>query len=96
MTPDRVRLRPDEAEDDRKYDQTLKEPEDDDEEEDLEEGDENVGLGVGQQDEGEEGADAAVHDGRSDVGQRLLDPLLATSGVLHKESADLKQPIFLF
>ncbi len=88
MIPNRVRLRPDEAEDDGEYDQALKEPEDDYEEEDLEEGDEDVRLGVGQQDEGEEGADAAVHDGRSNVGQRFLHPLFPTSGVLHKESAD--------
>ena len=54
-----------------------------------------MGLGVGQQYEGEEGADAAVHDGRSDVSQSLLDPLFATSSVLHEEPANsISKPFF--
>ena len=56
----------------------LKQPESDDHEEHLEEGDENVGLRIGEQDEGQHGADAAVEHRGPDVfkgGNHPLVPL---------------------
>ena len=54
--------RPNETEHDGKEEKTVKEAKDDDQEEDLEEGGEDVGLGAGKEDEGQEGGEAAVED----------------------------------
>ena len=42
-----------------------------DEEEDLEEGEEDVGVGGGEEDEGEDGGEAAVEDSRTHPRHRL-------------------------
>ena len=42
----------------------------------LEEDIKDVGVGAREEDDGEEGADAAVEHGRPDLGQRLLDALV--------------------
>ena len=34
-------------------------------------------VGAGEEDDGEEGADAPVEHGGADLGQRLLDPLIS-------------------
>ena len=42
----------------------------------LEEDVKDVRVGAGEEDDGEEGADASVEHGGPDLGQRLLDPLI--------------------
>ena len=63
----------------------MEEPEDDDEKKYFKESVEHVRFGIGEKDEGKEGADAAVHDCGADVGQGLLDSLLSTSDLFHQE-----------
>ena len=63
--------RPNETEHDGKEEKTVKKAKDDDQEEDLEEGGEDVGLGAGKEDEGQEGGEATVEDCRSNVRKRL-------------------------
>ena len=59
--------RPNETQHDGKEEKTVKEAKDDDQEEDLEEGGEDVGLGAGKEDEGQEGGEATVEDCRTNV-----------------------------
>ena len=54
----------------------MEETEDADEEEDLEEGEKDVGLGGVEQAEGEQGGDATVEDGRADLRHRHDHPLV--------------------
>ena len=54
----------------------MEEAEDADEEEDLEEGEKDVGLGGVEQAEGEQGGDATVEDGGADLRHRHDHPLV--------------------
>ena len=54
----------------------MEETEDADEEEDLEEGEKDVGLGGVEQAEGEQGGDATVEDGGPDLRHRHDHPLV--------------------
>ena len=47
-------------------------PEQDSEEEDLEEGQEEVGVAAEEEDEGDEGGDSSIEDGRAHVNQGCL------------------------
>ena len=65
---------------------TLKQSKYHDKKENFEESCENVRFRICQQNEGEEGADAPVHDRGPDVGQSPLHSLLTTPMSLDKES----------
>ena len=61
--------RPHQAEHDGEEEKAVEQAKDYDEEENLEEGGEDVGLGVGEEDEGEKGGETAVEHGRTNVGK---------------------------
>lgn len=46
---------------------------------DLKESDEDVWVGVAEEDDGEEGAEAAVQNGRAHVDQRFAEPIVSCS-----------------
>ncbi len=59
--------------------QAVVQAEGDHEEEDLEKAGEDVRLGGGEENEGEEGGDTAVEDGWTDIGEGGADPLLTAA-----------------
>ncbi len=71
LPPPVLRKRTHEGEDDGEDDEAVVEAEHADEEEDLEEGEEDVGVWGGEEDEGEDGGEAAVEDGRAHPPHRL-------------------------
>ena len=81
----------------REKEEPVEESKDDGHGDDLEEGDEDVGLGEGEEDEGEERRDAAVQDGRPDGGEAVHGAILPRAlgddegvrdvrGVVHAEA----------
>ena len=68
----------------------LKQPEGDHHEEHLEESDENVGLRIGEQDEGQHGADAAVEHRGPDVLKCGHHPLVPLRKQSHSGHSDIR------
>ena len=63
----KVRLGPAQGKEDREEDEAMPHPKQDGEEEDLEEGQEEVGVTGEEEDEGDEGGHSSIEDGRAHV-----------------------------
>ena len=64
-------------------------PKEDDEQEDLEEGAEDVGVAADEEDEGDEGGEAAIEDSRAHVNQGRVSSLSFASGYGQEGVADV-------
>ena len=86
-------LRPDGGQHYRQQHQPVEQSEHADHEEDLEEGDKYVGAGGGEEGEGEDGGEAAVHHGRSNVLHHVDNALVARALAVQEAVDDVRAEV---